>query len=189
VSGHISRTCGDCSLCCKLLAIETIGKTRGQWCRHCNVGSGCSQYSARPDECREFHCGFLTIAALDESWRPSRSKLVLGIEAGGQTVFVHVDPDRPQAWRKEPYYSRLKEWSRAAAASRGQVIVRIGKRAIVVFPDRDAEVGLVEDDECVATSEVRGADGIRLDAIVMKLDDPRLKTQLSQSSRRAIPLA
>src|SRR5215475_10884455 len=116
------RTCGSCTLCCKLLVIETLNKPRNRWCDHCDVGHGCRVYDTRPSECRDFNCGFLTLPQLDEAWLPSTAKLVVGLEPGGHTIFVHVDPDRPQAWRGEPFYSRLKAWAGNAARCRGQVI-------------------------------------------------------------------
>jgi hypothetical protein len=57
------RTCGDCSLCCKLLEISAerapeVAKPAGQWCKNC-VQPGCSIYDRRPALCRDFKCMWL----------------------------------------------------------------------------------------------------------------------------------
>ena len=50
------RSCGDCSMCCKLLKIEEdeINKPANQWCKHCRPGAGCTIYNDRPLVCRAF---------------------------------------------------------------------------------------------------------------------------------------
>jgi hypothetical protein len=48
-------------------------------------------------------------------------------------VMVHVDPQRPEAWRKEPFYSVLKNLARKAAPHRGQVLIRVGEKTIIRF--------------------------------------------------------
>jgi hypothetical protein len=55
------RTCGDCSLCCKLINVrEPLNKPRDVWCQHCRPGKGgCSIYDTRPDVCRGFACDWL----------------------------------------------------------------------------------------------------------------------------------
>jgi hypothetical protein len=53
-----------------------------------------------------------------------------------------VDPQRPDAWRREPYYSKFKEMARRSAASRLVVMVFIGVRAWAIYPDRDVDLGL-----------------------------------------------
>src|SRR5579871_2428843 len=70
-----SRTCGTCTLCCKVLRVESLEKPQGKWCESCEIGAGCRIYDARPTECRKFLCGYLLLRELDESWRPSLSKL------------------------------------------------------------------------------------------------------------------
>src|SRR5215207_6381407 len=42
-------------------------------------------------------------------------------EVHAPRLSVHVDPVRPHAWQKEPYYSQIKRWAIAAAALRGRV--------------------------------------------------------------------
>jgi hypothetical protein len=167
------RSCKDCTLCCKLLGIAELEKPRATWCTHCDVTAGCKIHGAHPAECRDFYCGYLTNAALDERWAPTRSKMVLAYdEVHAPRLSVHVDPARPDAWRKEPYYSQIKRWAIAAAAQRGQVIVWQGRSTVAVLPDRDKDLGEVRSDQFIITSTRQGPQDTTLDVFVVDGDDP-----------------
>jgi hypothetical protein len=184
-----SRSCGTCTLCCKVLYVESLAKPQGKWCDSCTIGTGCRIYDTRPNECRKFLCGYLTVRELDESWRPSVSKLVVCLEGGeSKTIYVHVDPDRPDAWKRASYYQKLKEWSRRAVQGRGQVIVKLGLRAIVIFPHKEVDLGPVGDDEMVVTQEIRTPSGLELNAIKLKRDDDRAAMVMAQEKRPGIAL-
>lgn len=144
------RGCGGCTLCCKVLSIEAMGKPAGTWCRECAAGSGCRIYDRRPGECRDYFCAYLTWAGVPEAWKPAKSKIVLDFDPTGRTLRAHVDPARPDAWRAEPYYSQLKAWARV---DRRRVIVIVRGRAIVVLPDRDVDLGVMAPDEVVVTEQ------------------------------------
>lgn len=168
------RSCGTCTLCCKVLSISELGKPQGEWCRHCDIGRGCKIYSDRPSEYRTFYCGYLTWPMVDERWFPASCKMVIVSELGGNRVAIHVDPGRPNAWRTQPYYDEIKQWAIFAAQHAQQVVVCIGKRAIVVLPDREVDLGLISDDERIITLERRGPSGNILEALKLKADDPRI---------------
>jgi hypothetical protein len=53
------RSCGGCTMCCKVLGITELQKPVGKWCKHCEIGYGCRIYETRPAECRTFHCAWL----------------------------------------------------------------------------------------------------------------------------------
>jgi hypothetical protein len=169
------RTCGTCTLCCKVLSITELQKPQGRWCQYCDTGRGCKIYEQRPDECATFHCGYLSWELAGDHWFPARSKMVIVAELDGARVAVHVDPGRPNAWRQEPFYSELKEWSVMASHQMHQVVVCIGSRAIVVLPDRDVDLGVVAEDERIMTAERLLPSGLRrLEALKLKADDPRI---------------
>ncbi|MBV8800095.1 MAG: hypothetical protein JOY77_00065 [Alphaproteobacteria bacterium] len=56
-------------------------------------------------------------------------------------IGIHMDPQRPDAWRREPYYSKLKELARQSALTQLVVLVFIGVRAWAIYPDRDVDLG------------------------------------------------
>ena len=139
-----SRTCGDCSLCCKIMGVKQIDKPRNVWCRHCDVGVGCRIYEERPQTCRDYDCRYLIDPRLPEAWRPTTAKMVVNKDP--TRVVIQVDPHRPDAWRREPYYSTIKQWARAARPG-WPVFVCIGERTIAVYPDREKDVQMPPDAE------------------------------------------
>ena len=167
------RSCGDCTLCCKVMRIATLDKPPGSWCKHCKPGTGCTIYADRPQECRDFSCLYLLNAELGEEWRPSQSKIVLVSEHDGNRIVAHVDPQRPDAWKQEPYYQQLKRWAVRSVAFRGQVIACIGRRMHMIFPDRDVDLGVVGLDEFIVVNEVRTPFGVRLEPSKVDRNDPR----------------
>ena len=157
-----------------MLSVEAMLKPVNKWCQNCAIGRGCRVYDTRPAECRDFYCGFMTLHQLGEEWRPSTSKLMLGIETGGNSVFVHVDPARPDVWKSEPFYSKLKEWATNAIPSHGHGIVHIGSRRIVILPDRDVDLGTVGDDKMIVVGEQKLTTGVVLNPFTISRDDPRV---------------
>ena len=136
------RACGSCTLCCKVLGIAELQKPKGQWCLHCSPGRGCRIYDDRPAGCRSFHCSWRLQPELGPEWKPDRSKIVLCDEDGG--IAAYVDPGFPSAWRSSPYLGALKALSaQALALGRRAVIVVIGRRMIVLLPDKEVDLGEV----------------------------------------------
>jgi hypothetical protein len=160
-------------MCCKLFQIKELDKQAGVWCRHCQVENGCRIYLERPSVCRDFHCSYLLDAGLGEEWKPARSKMVLTTELGGRRLTIYVDPQRPDAWKREPFYSALKKRAALAAPQRGQVLVCIGRRMFMVFPDRDVDLGIVGTDELIVTGTQTTPSGVRQEAYKIHKDDPR----------------
>ncbi|HJT42785.1 MAG TPA: hypothetical protein VJ750_04715 [Rhizomicrobium sp.] len=182
------RNCGTCTLCCKLLGVQEIRKPAGMMCGQCVEGSGCRIYDSRPRQCRLFNCYFLTNPRLREQWRPSKSRMVIVVSPDGLRLGVFVDPARPGAWRREPFYSTLKEWSRQALATpgvMGQVLVSVGKHTMAILPDRNVDVGLVEEDEVVITEAVPGLTNLSFNAFKLKRDDPRAISILGSIQQRS----
>ena len=139
----MGKNCGECGMCCKLLTIQSLDKPAGAWCGHFKRAAGCGVYDERPLACRGFICLWLDSEKLDEAWRPDRAKFLMYTEKDGQRLNVIVDPNQPGAWKREPYYRRLKAMSELALEGR-ELVVCIGDRRIVVFPHEDVDLGLVD---------------------------------------------
>jgi hypothetical protein len=169
------RSCGSCTLCCKVLTIAELGKPNGQWCPHCVKGQGCAIYSDRPNECRGFYCEYLLSPGLGEHWFPARSKLVVAYKPDGGEIIIHVDPGVPGAWRTEPYYSEIRNMAAHVAGTAHTVFVQIGRRVIAIFPDREVDLGVVAEDERVAIRDVAGPGPRRREAVKLKADDRRIE--------------
>lgn len=73
------RSCGQCTACCRILAIEALAKPAGTLCRH-NTGVACAIYAERPDACVRWHCLWRRIGALPDALRPDRSGVVFALE-------------------------------------------------------------------------------------------------------------
>jgi hypothetical protein len=136
------RSCGPCSLCCKLLPIAALDKAHDQWCTYCRPGDGgCTIYEDRPPTCRSFVCNWLADPKVGDHWYPLKSKMVVQITGGHDDKYdvfvdVHVDRGAPNVWRAEPYHSELQ---RMSTAHRTLVRVFYGSRIWIVLPDREVE--------------------------------------------------
>lgn len=158
VSAAPGKSCGTCTLCCKLMAIEELGKPHGTWCVHAIPGKGCGIYAERPGSCRAFHCGYLASPVLSEEWHPARAKIVLMFVQSG--IIALVDAGRPDVWKAAPYYQQFKTWSAAFLEHQRQVLVRIGNRTIVVLPNEDVDIGLLLPGENVIIEKADGPAGV-----------------------------
>ncbi|HEY3795140.1 MAG TPA: hypothetical protein VGM09_25220 [Bradyrhizobium sp.] len=124
--------CGDCALCCRLLAVTELDKPRDSWCRHCRPAAAapCTIYGTRPQPCRQFECLWLEhrqtpgLEALPTALRPNRCHVMFtGDGAGG--LLAHVDPDHPDAW-KRPLPAGIIARARQAG---DPVTIRCGERS------------------------------------------------------------
>jgi hypothetical protein len=161
-----ARACGDCTLCCKVMAIEELAKPAGKWCRHCKPGRGCQIYDSRPGECRDFNCLWLIDQRFGAHWRPNKSKLVLTTSEDG--IEVRCDASFADAWRKEPFHREIRTLAASGEAHDVTVLVIIGERMILLTADREFDLGVVGPDQRI----VRETDGGRLiGAAVVKASD------------------
>jgi hypothetical protein len=160
------RTCGDCTLCCKVMAIEELEKPAGSWCQYCKIGSGCKRYAERPAECRTFNCVWLIDERLGPHWKPNKSKIVLTNSEDG--LEIRCDPGSPDAWRKEPLRTQISKWAEAGEANDVTVLVIVGNKMTLITSDGGFNLGVVHSDERI----VRELDGTRVvNAIVVKASD------------------
>ncbi|MCA3703429.1 MAG: hypothetical protein INF12_10405 [Methylobacterium sp.] len=135
------KTCGTCTLCCKLFPVPPLEKPAGKWCPHVVQGRGCGIHETRPQLCRAFYCQWLENPDLGPEWKPEISKFVLSIYPGTNSLAVTVDPGFPGNWRQEPYLRNLRRWAEAALRQGDQVIVFTGGKATAILPDREEELG------------------------------------------------
>ncbi len=113
------RSCGSCTLCCRLPEIDEFAKPPDVACSHC-TGSGCAIYDGRPQVCRDFLCRWMTNPAFPDTWRPQTSHILVYDQ--GQQVTVLVDPDYPEAWREEAAQAAIAQWA-ADAEKEGRYLI------------------------------------------------------------------
>jgi hypothetical protein len=136
-----AKSCGTCTLCCKVLTVTELDKPGGVWCASCKPGVGCSIYEDRPPSCRDFACLWLLDATMPDELKPEHSKVVLRIESEGLRLVARCDPATPMAWQREPTYSALKRWAVRAARDGHQVMVVSGRRHWIIGPLNDLDMG------------------------------------------------
>ena len=152
-----ARQCGDCSLCCKVLRIPELDKPKDQWCPNFSAGTGCRIYPDRPASCHDFACQWLTDTTMGPEWKPSICKLVLDTKPG--LLVVHADPAVSKPWRLEPYNAVLKRLAAQGLPRGALVMVMERRRSIVILPDREVDMGVLQPGARIALERVATAQG------------------------------
>lgn len=135
-TGVFARTCGTCTMCCKLLGVSELSKPRNTWCTNCEIGKGCSIYPDRPSSCAGFECAWL-LGVLPEDERPDKTKVVAFMLADSEDLQVHVDPHHPEAHHTGAIARVIK----AFAESEHSAFIVIGeKRTVFCRTDRKPDV-------------------------------------------------
>lgn len=94
------RTCGECTLCCKLMGVPEIPKAPAKWCADCDREKGCRVYETRPPSCRNFRCFWLMDEAFPDEFRPDRIGALASFNDTPDSAVLHTDPARPASVRK-----------------------------------------------------------------------------------------
>jgi len=63
------RPCGDCQICCEVMAVAPLSKPPATRCPHQSTG-GCAIYAERPPVCRGFACSW----AVGDPLLPKRAR-------------------------------------------------------------------------------------------------------------------
>ena len=96
------------------------------------------------------------MSAIDEAARAARAGQEL-LQASGDVIArrlnIVVDAGKPAAWRREPYYSYIKNMSRRALDGY-ELVVCIGDRRIVVFPTEEIDLGVLAPDRKLVSGYV-----------------------------------
>jgi Fe-S-cluster containining protein len=137
------RSCGTCSLCCKVLPVEALSKPAGKWCIHSVPGLGCAAHADRPQACRQFFCAWRLDSNLGPEWKPEVCRFVLSADPAHGALTLMVDPGMPLAWKREPYYARLKQFSEASFRQNRKLLVNLRGNITVILPDRDVPIGVI----------------------------------------------
>ena len=151
------KQCGDCSLCCKVLRIPELEKPKDHWCPNFAAGTGCNIYPDRPPSCRSFRCRWLTDETMGPEWKPSVSKLVLDNKP--HLLAVHADPAVSKPWRREPYGSTLRRLAAQGLTLGTIVMVMEHRRSVVILPDREVDMGILDVNDRIALERVQTPSG------------------------------
>jgi hypothetical protein len=163
------KSCGDCSLCCKLMNVPELDKPPNIWCRHAVMGKGCGIYEARPPVCRGFFCRWTEDPSLGPEWKPTKSKMVLA-HHGEDRLTVYVDPGAKGAWRREPYLSRLVAMARAGLEKNGILKIVENGRTLVILPQGVVDLGVVGPDDRILLEKKPAPGGVAYNVSVARTE-------------------
>jgi uncharacterized protein len=129
MAAAIGRSCGACTMCCKVLEIEHFEKPAGRLCMHCRPEHGCSAYADRPQVCRDYECLWLTERDIPIALNPNKLGALLMEDPDSDEYQAVCDPSRPMAWRHPLMFKHL-----VTKAKEGRVVVaKAGLTAWRVF--------------------------------------------------------
>lgn len=130
-------------MCCKVLAVEELGKPMGRPCAHLARGGGCGIYETRPHSCRTFACVWLMDPEMPHRFRPDQTKVVLDQDPAGTRLIARCDPANPQAWRRQPMYGALKAYATQHWGAGRIVLAVAGRRTWLIAPREEVDLGEV----------------------------------------------
>lgn len=139
-----AKTCGPCTLCCRVMAVEELGKPMGAACVHCRPGKGCAIYEDRPRGCRAFECVWLMDPEMPHRFRPDQTKVVLDQDSDGRRLVARCDPANPMAWRRNPMFAALKAYAGREWGAGKIVVAAAGRRMWLITPREEIELGEVD---------------------------------------------
>lgn len=147
----MKRSCGHCTLCCKVLPVEELQKLASHRCQHQRMGKGCAIYARRPMSCMFWNCEWLATEA--DLPRPDRAGYVIDImpdmvrardDLSGQVSKIIVrqiwlDPAHPDAWKD---CTKLKAWMDAEGRKGIAFLFRRGSyEAFTMIPPNMTSTG------------------------------------------------
>jgi hypothetical protein len=144
VAPTYARSCGNCTLCCKVYPVPVMNKPRSVWCKECKPGKGCGIWETRPEFCRDFHCLWIKDQRMGPEWQPNVAKFVMNWAAKG-VLHVTVDPNFPLSYRKEPYYRALKDSARRCMEKNESIVIFSGDNKYLMLPDGEHLIGPRDD--------------------------------------------
>ncbi|MFV0279458.1 MAG: hypothetical protein ACK5JM_01700 [Rhodoblastus sp.] len=149
------RQCGTCNLCCKLYDTPVVESPAGVWCRHCQPGKGCDIWETRPDQCRAFFCNWIMLDWLGDEWKPDVAKFIFTLDRASGYLQFQVDPQNPEAWKREPYYSQIKTWAIEGLSRARCTLVFVGKAVTLILPDGDEALGELKPEDKIVVEPGR----------------------------------
>ena len=133
------RQCDGCVMCCVVFPVPEAGKPDYEACPHASAGEGCAHYETRPEVCRDFFCGWRLDPTLGDEWKPSVAGFVLH-DPPPWSLLVSCDVAAPDAWRREPYVSRIRAWVAELQRRQGLAGARAGDCTRLLLKDREIEI-------------------------------------------------
>lgn len=107
------RDCGRCAWCCYFPTAPELNKPTNEWCKHCDIGKGCSIYKDRPLSCKQFECLWYKQNQIPESLRPDKCGVMFELPDNCLTYVGYADPMTPDAWQEPNVLNLIKKINEA----------------------------------------------------------------------------
>ena len=120
------KTCGSCTMCCKLMGIAELKKPAWTECVHVAPGIGCRIYQDRPRSCRQFICGWLLDPGMGPELKPDKCRVIFH-QQSGQNIVATCDADHPNAWREPNVLEFLRHLVVSLGPSRKVIVMEMGR--------------------------------------------------------------
>jgi len=120
------KTCGSCTMCCKLMGIAELKKPAWTQCVHVAAGVGCSIYPDRPRSCRQFICGWLLDPGMGPELKPDKCHVIFH-QQSGQNIVATCDADYPDAWREPNVLAFRRHLVVSLGPSRKVIVMEKGR--------------------------------------------------------------
>jgi hypothetical protein len=142
----MTRKCGDCQLCCRLVPVVELGKPAGLACKYQRHGKGCTIYAQRPPSCRLWSCRWLVEDDTADQHRPDRARYVIDImpdfvelknnETSEASIVQVVQVWADDKFRDPSHDPALRRYMERRAAENIGTIVRWNatRDSMVIFP-------------------------------------------------------
>lgn len=151
----MSRRCGECTLCCRLLPVPEFDKLAGVRCAHQRSHKGCAVYGHHPLSCRVWSCSWLSDDDAGDLSRPDRAHYVIDcmpdfIEIDAHdghpaqkvpVIQIWIDPKYPDAHR-DPALRAYIERRSIREGGMAALVRYDNERAIVLFPPSVTDEGI-----------------------------------------------
>ena len=165
----MTRKCGNCTLCCKLLPQRELDKDAGQRCEH-QRHTGCRIYPKRPPSCRLWSCMWLIGDGTQGMSRPDFAHYVVDVMADYVTAVsetgerqhvpvlqIWVDPRHPEAHRDPALRAFLDSYG--GGKGMAAIIRYSSSDGFVIFPpSMTGGLGWIEKRDGIADREHTAAE-------------------------------
>ena len=131
--------CGDCRMCCRVMAVDEIQKPADVRCAH-QTRAGCGIYSSRPPSCQAYECMWLEsqdpertdVEAFPPEWRPDRIGFVMD-GAGVDPVHKVVAWRAPSGGESRLRSREARDFALLLSERGFRVMIRVGDRRAVGY--------------------------------------------------------
>ena len=127
-----SRTCGECNLCCTILAVPEVNKGRYEECEHmCESNCGLFNKPERPKVCGKWHCFWLA-EGQQEYWKKTGlPKVLLKNDRPDKSgvMFVNIES------MNRPAFHAYESWPGAFETKEAKEVLKVMNNRFFIWKE------------------------------------------------------